>query len=236
MENPIFSVIIPVYNLEDHLAQCLRSLQHQTVSNFEVLIIDDCSTDQSCAVIESCINQDPRFSLKKRSTNHGVSAARNIGLDNARGTYICFVDGDDWLEPDFLSQFLAAFHQAEPTELAISGHYGYLSVPGRNRDYNQHALLSSINFGIVGGFVWNKCFLKRIIDDHHLRFNEKFTFLEDQLFSFEYAVHIKNAHYNHHKTYHYRWQSNTEWKRMGFEFFSARKRLNQKLKSEGIKY
>ena len=99
----LISVIVPVFNNEKWLSRCLDSILAQHYKNFEVLLIDDGSTDASGAVCDSYARNDSRIHVI-HTTNGGVSNARNIGLDRAKGDYISFVDSDDWVEPNFLEE------------------------------------------------------------------------------------------------------------------------------------
>ena len=99
----MISVIVPVYNVENYLRQCLESVINQTYSDLEVLIINDGSTDSSGAICDEY--KDRRFQVY-HTENHGLSAARNYALDRAHGDYIAFLDSDDWLEESALEQFL----------------------------------------------------------------------------------------------------------------------------------
>ena len=92
------SVIVPVYNAGSHLRHCLESIQRQTHAVLEIIVVDDGSTDDSSAIIESFTIHDPRF-IVVRQDNAGVSSARNAGLTLATGDYVSFIDADDWLEP-----------------------------------------------------------------------------------------------------------------------------------------
>ena len=98
---PLVSVIIPVYNAEKYISSTLESLRRQTFREFEVLIIDDGSTDNSTSICNQYVLEDNRFKLI-RKINGGVSSARNIGLNQARGKYIYFMDSDDWVENTLL--------------------------------------------------------------------------------------------------------------------------------------
>ncbi|MEP4039192.1 glycosyltransferase family 2 protein [Pseudophaeobacter sp.] len=104
---PLISVIVPVYDVGNHVADCLRSLQAQTLGDFEALVIDDGSTDDSAAIAQDVIGSDPRFQLIRQS-NMGLSGARNTGLDLAQGSFIAFLDSDDRLAPDYLSRLWQA--------------------------------------------------------------------------------------------------------------------------------
>ena len=98
-----FSIIIPVYNVEKYLEKCLKSILNQSYDNYEVIIIDDGSTDKSFKIIDKYCNKDKRFTCYKRE-NSGVSAARNYGLNKVTGDYIIFIDSDDYIEKDLLKK------------------------------------------------------------------------------------------------------------------------------------
>ena len=100
------SVILPVYNVSDYVDQCLNSLAHQTFDDFEALIVDDGSTDDSAEKCAAWCERDARFRLI-RKPNGGVSSARNVGIEEARGTYLAFVDPDDWLDERYLEKLHA---------------------------------------------------------------------------------------------------------------------------------
>ncbi len=102
----LISVIVPCYNIEKYLSFCLNSLAKQTYTNFEVLCVDDGSTDSTASVIRTFCDNDGRFKLLPKE-NGGVSSARNYGIDNAKGEYIAFIDGDDYISPDFLMKLHA---------------------------------------------------------------------------------------------------------------------------------
>lgn len=98
---PIISIVMPVYNVEKYIRQCLESIKHQTFSNFEVIIVDDGSPDNSDSIYKEYVNIDKRFKVIKKE-NGGVSKARNTGLEAASGDYVIFIDSDDWLPVDAL--------------------------------------------------------------------------------------------------------------------------------------
>ncbi|MCG0822949.1 glycosyltransferase [Lactiplantibacillus plantarum] len=232
MSAPLFSVVVPAYNQHKFIDSCLTSLQRQTLTDFEVFVVDDCSTDDTGEQIATLIKGDDRFHVITHAHNRGVSAARNSGMAAAKGKYLCFVDGDDWVEPDFLATFLAAYRSAPDTQLVVCGHYGYLAVPSPAKTYNQKDLIANINFGTVGGFSWNKAFIRSIITTHHLKFNEDIDFLEDQLFAFRYANYVQSSEYVPDRTYHYRWRFRSNLAHIGIPFFTARRKMMKILKQE----
>lgn len=100
---PLVSVVVPVFNVEDYVSDCLNSIHIQTYSNIEILIVDDCSTDNSLAIVEMHMRQDGRIRLVRHKQNLGLSEARNTALAVARGDYVMFVDSDDMVDPELVS-------------------------------------------------------------------------------------------------------------------------------------
>lgn len=104
MTQPKISVIIPVYNAEAHIVACLDSILAQTFSDIEVIAVDDCSTDASAEILAEYQNKDGRLRVLRTEANSGQGTARNIGIENAEGDYLSFVDADDLIAPDFLER------------------------------------------------------------------------------------------------------------------------------------
>ena len=111
----MISVIIPVYNLENYIEQCIKSVINQTYANLEIIIIDDGSTDNSGNICDLWQKQDNRISVIHKK-NSGLSDARNIGLDLAKGDYISFVDGDDWIHPQ-MYEILLRYYENENIDM-----------------------------------------------------------------------------------------------------------------------
>ena len=105
MEKIKISVIVPVFNAEKYLKMCLNSLVSQTLKNIEIICIDDGSTDNSLAILDKFKSKDDRIKIIKQK-NYGVSIARNNGISEAQGEYIGFVDADDWVDKDFLKNYI----------------------------------------------------------------------------------------------------------------------------------
>lgn len=114
----LISVIIPVYNTENYIGVCLESLVKQTYTNFEVLMIDDGSTDNSGRICQEYTESDSRFHYYRKE-NGGVSSARNLGIEYSRGDYLTFVDSDDWVEEDYLEVLYSAL-VSESASVSIS--------------------------------------------------------------------------------------------------------------------
>lgn len=118
---PKLTIIVPIYNVEKYLTKCLLSIQNQTFKDFECLMIDDCSPDDSWKICKQFEQTDARFKYIKRPQNGGLGAARNTGLDNASGKYISFIDSDDSIQPNFCEILLP---YAEKYGWVRSGRHG----------------------------------------------------------------------------------------------------------------
>ena len=101
MGNELISIVVPIYNVENYLRQCLDSIQNQTYQNFECLLINDGSPDNSADICREYVSKDARFRYFEKE-NGGVSSARNLGIECSGGAYITFIDADDWVDSDYL--------------------------------------------------------------------------------------------------------------------------------------
>ena len=117
MSSELISIIIPVYNVEAYLKECADSIMGQTYGNFEAIFVDDGSTDSSGDICDSLKELDARFRVIHQK-NKGLSGARNTGLAHTKGEYICFVDSDDFISPDYLAEMIDAI-KSENADLAI---------------------------------------------------------------------------------------------------------------------
>lgn len=127
--HPKLSVIVPVYNVEKHLPRCLDSLAAQTISDIEFILVDDCSSDGSCAIAEEYVARSNNWTLIKHEANKGLSAARNSGIACAHGEYIGFVDSDDWVEPTMFETLLRTAEHADCDIAQVQ--YELRSEPGK---------------------------------------------------------------------------------------------------------
>lgn len=112
-QSPFFTVVVPVYNGHAYLRECLDSVRHQTFSDFEVIMVDDGSVDDSPAICAEYAEADVRFKLVENRLNQGASAARNAGISRAEGTYLLFLDNDDWWGRDDALEHLHAVAEAQ---------------------------------------------------------------------------------------------------------------------------
>lgn len=121
MENPIISIIIPVYNVEKYLDRCVASVINQTYQNLEIILVDDGSPDCCPDICDNWARRDSRIKVIHKS-NGGPSSARNTGLDISNGSYICFIDSDDWIADEMIEVLLKSCQKYE-VKLAVCGRY-----------------------------------------------------------------------------------------------------------------
>lgn len=207
---PTISVIVPVYNAERWLRRCVDSILAQTFTDFELLLIDDGSTDGSPAICDAYAAADPRVRAFHKP-NGGVRSARNLGLDHARAPWITFVDSDDWIEPDTFSKVLSV-PDIESTDLIVFS----FKVEGNNaRDFSadlpagRHESESLrnllIDYGISAEFtgVCCKLFRSQTLHDNNIRFSTGIDTHEDTLFFLSYLAFVNAIDVIPEKLYHY---------------------------------
>ena len=197
MQNNIkFSIIVPVYNVECYLSKCLISLINQTYTNIEIICIDDGSTDNSIQVLEEYKLKDDRIKIIKQE-NCGVSVARNVGIENASGDYILFVDADDWLETDACEILEHTLKNTE-SELILFYHYrvmpncrikSSLKINDSHLYNNMHKLLDKEQEFVLSNALaplWNKLFKRDLIVANNIRFPIGLKWFEDGIFILKY--------------------------------------------------
>lgn len=197
MNTPKISLIVPVYNVEHDLSRCLDSIIHQTYSNFELLLIDDGSTDKSRAICTTYAKCDNRIRVFHKQ-NTGVSATRNIGLQNAKGEWICFVDSDDIIELNYLQTFIDLLEKYDAdcyiTSCKVSSKGNCRSIILEEKIFSQHDINKAIIYlrqNCLFGVPWNKLFKTNIIRNNYLLFNENFSSYEDEIFVLQYLTYSK---------------------------------------------
>lgn len=180
MKTPTISVIVPVYNVEKYLPRCIDSILNQTFSDFEILLIDDGSSDNSGNICNEYAKRDSRIKVFHKK-NGGVSSARNLGLDNAKGKWTIFVDSDDWIEPDFF--ILDKYENSD----IIQKSYKLITEDGsckhryvKDRTINNRNDLFNFFVQKRNNALWDKFISTDLIK--HKRFNENIKIGEDFLF------------------------------------------------------
>lgn len=188
MSNPKVTIIVPVYNAEKYVRETLDSLKSQCMTDFEVLMIDDGSRDSSPAIIDEYAQSDARFRAIHKE-NGGVSSARNLGLREARGEWIMFVDADDLLTENTLQALCAATDGETDYVLGSVTRFG--DVPEEVILQTEDAKTKQVLAQVLNPAPWGQLFRKSVIDDHQLTFREDLAYSEDSLFVYIYRHHIR---------------------------------------------
>ena len=204
----LISVIIPVYNIEKYLSRCITSVVNQTYKNLEIILVDDGSTDGSAKICDEWAQKDERIKVFHIG-NDGVSAARNLGIDNSNGDYICFVDSDDWLECDMIEFLLekAVKYDSDITRCSyfteLMNGAGSPLVPDEISEFptRNEIICELISKGVIAGAIWNKLYKRSAIGDTRFDINLKYG--EDLYFN--YRIYNKNlsASFFNEPKYHY---------------------------------
>lgn len=188
MNNPLISIIIPAYNVEQYLTACLSSIEQQTYQNYEVILIDDGSIDSTGTICDTVATKDDRFKVIHQK-NQGVSVARNKGIEKARGEYIAFIDSDDKITPEYLSSF------SLKNDIEIQGHVIYENNIQRSVIYSKRKVQKDVAkvfcLGPFNSAVWGKIFKTSIIKDNKIVFPVNLCFSEDTIFLLQYIKHCK---------------------------------------------
>lgn len=160
-EKDLFSIIVPVYNVEKYLDKCLASILEQTYNDFECIIIDDGSPDNSNIIIDKYVKLDQRFKVIHQK-NMGLSAARNAGLDIAEGDYIIFIDSDDYITYDYLEKFAAKIASTN-AEIVVCGLTEVFKDYEKSivfEDESTEVIKQNILADVWPSYAWNKCYKK----------------------------------------------------------------------------
>ncbi len=180
-EEPLVSVIIPIYNVENYIVRCLKSIQSQTYKNFECIIINDGSTDNSAEIAEKFIQPDKRFKVIHQ-INKGLGGARNSGLENALGEYVCFIDSDDWVVMDFLKILISSIVESNADIVGCNMILYFEDGHEKINSWNHSATGKDGIINIPEIFkalfeyhiTWNKIYKKKLFSE--IRFPEKLYF------------------------------------------------------------
>lgn len=209
-EKPKVSVILPVYNSEKYINQTLKSIYDQEYKSFEVLIMNDGSTDKSSNIIQKFVSTDCRFKLFNLK-NNGQGIARYIGINKARGKYIAFIDSDDFVKKTWLKVMVSDMetHNVDMVSVNYLEHY--------DKDDNDIAILGYSNEKMIGqkdiftewckdkklkGFLWNKLFKREILMKNNIRL--KFSFMEDSYVLANSIFNTQSIYFDNRCEYYYR--------------------------------
>lgn len=207
------SIIIPVYNAEKYLRKCIGSVIAQTCKDWEMILINDGSKDDSLAICQEYAEMDERIRVIDKE-NGGPSSARNKGLEEARGKYVYFMDADDWIEKNFLESFfnLNLNPNDDNYDIIFQGFVRESSGGREDKSFAMNAdtsimskeeIICRLYKEHVYGWSWCKLFRREIIDKYHLRFDESLRLWEDELFTTEFLQHADKIKTINSHLYHY---------------------------------
>ena len=196
IDSPLVSVIIPAYKVKKYIKQCIESVISQTYKNLEIIIIDDGSPDKSGEIADSFQKQDNRVNVVHKK-NEGVSTARNVGLDIARGEFVVFVDSDDCIAPDYVEYLLGLAKNTQADVAASINPFNEYNLEQIESDYfqtySQEQALEEMYLYRVGVAVWNKIYKRSFLNKNQVRFLPQLWFGEGMTFNiaaFQNANHV----------------------------------------------
>jgi len=194
----LISVVIPVYNLEDLIPNCIESILAQRFEDFEAIFIDDGSKDNSGVILDSYAEKHSNIKVI-HSTNGGVNAARNLGVENAIGDYICFVDGDDMI-PENALNVLFNFASANRLDIAIGAYYSVYGSKKIERKscaglFNETEYIERLLSGSIHSGPCSKLIKRELFDKDTFQLPRDFTFGEDMVMNIRVALKAKTIGY-----------------------------------------
>lgn len=201
MNSPAISIIIPVYNADKYLRRCIESVLSQSLTDFELILVNDGSIDTSPQICDEYASKDTRVQVIHKA-NGGVSSARNDGLDIAKGEYITFIDSDDWVENGYLFEL----YKQNEFDYVIGT---FMNEPNgkvqtmREEQFIGDTLKDYVTIPYLSnGYPWGKLFNAKIIHNNHIRFKQIKVY-EDLLFCLEYARNCSSIICISKANYHY---------------------------------
>ena len=220
MDNIKVSVIVPVYNSEQYLSECVNSIIRQTYSNFELILIDDGSTDSSPQICDKYVLQDNRIRVI-HNVNSGVANARNSGIKVATGDYIAFIDADDYWDNDFLFQMISSL---EKNDMAICNLKKFKDTKIAISDPEYKCNFSQWCWPLINGYsiaCWKCIFNRDIVLNNNILFTEGRKTGEDQEFTLKYMLHINSVGYVSEAVYYYRLNDTSVMHQQDYRHFDA---------------
>ena len=209
---PRLSIIIPFYNVEQFIAQCLDSVYNQDIpeEDYEVICVDDCSPDNSIAIVEHYAKKHANLVIVRNALNRKLGGARNAGMDVARGKYIWFIDSDDFIIPNILGEFLSI---SESDDLDVL-HFNYAEYPKdvvNIKLQSDTSVITGPSMFFSSGFLWGhdlvtawrKLYRRQFLLDNHIHFAEHIMYEDNDyaILVFAYAERVKHVIT---KAYYYR--------------------------------
>ncbi len=249
----MISIIVPIYNVEKYIRQCIDSICRQTYQDLEIILVDDGSTDACGHICEEYREKDSRVIVIHKD-NGGLVSARKAGIRAASGQYIAYVDGDDWIEPDMYRRMYQKMTE-QNVDVVMCGRYEdtgksckqvFQGIP--EGKYDQRALLEEVyprmiingdffTWGMFPG-VWDKLFRRECVERFQLAVDERIVMGEDAACTYPCLLNIKSAYVMHACLYHYRQTTSSMVKKVQDEDLEREqfRVLHQSVKTELAKY
>ena len=206
------SIIVPAYNAQKTIGRCIESILNQTYTDFELLVMDDGSKDETPEIIDRYAAKDARV-IAVHKPNSGVSDTRNQALDRASGRYIQFLDADDWISPDATRLFVRAMEDNPTCDMVIADFYRVVGEKmSQKGDIEEEKLLTREEYAdemmrnpadFYYGVLWNKFFRRSIIEEYKLRMDVQLDWAEDFIFNMEYVLHTDHIYSLKPPVYYY---------------------------------
>lgn len=206
VNKPMLSIIVPIYNVESYLIECVDSILKSTYMDYELLLIDDGSLDKSGDICDEFAQKDTRIKVFHKP-NGGVSSARNLGLDNANGEWVTFIDADDHISPTFIESLMLPTLEHKNLDFVQGGctNWSGGKPVGINQSYEDYIGCEPyIVFEKFRGLIFSKLFRLSTIRNLSLQFDEKMKIAEDMAFSLDYLLVVNEYVFISEVGYYYR--------------------------------
>ncbi|UOE95442.1 glycosyltransferase [Alkalihalobacillus sp. LMS39] len=213
---PIISIIVPIFNVEKYIANCLDSLLNQSLKNIEIILVNDGSSDESGVIAEKYARTDDRIVVIHQK-NKGISSARNSGLEIATGQYIGFVDPDDWIEESMYEKlydvarktdssivFCGFYEFYEDTSRKVEILYPFLSNVNEGKSEVEREILLPVIIGKVHAFTWNKIYKREELIAREIYSPEDLPLMQDIIYNMNVLANVSNVAYINEPLYYFR--------------------------------
>lgn len=205
----MISIVLPVYNAEEYVRKCITAIQAQTYENWELVIIDNASTDTSLEICKEAAREDSRIQVFHQYKNKGVSGARNLGLERSSGEFITFIDADDWVKPDYLEVLLRT-QKKYHADMVVCGYEKVQNREGVQMDTEKYEITGKVyskieyfrDYLLEGNtHCWGALFCTKKIES--IRFPHKITIGEDLLYLIHAAQNMDTIAVSKYQGYEY---------------------------------
>jgi len=218
--NDLISIVVPVYNVEKYIDKCITSIINQTYKNIEIILVDDGSPDSSGIICDNFKKNDKRIKVIHKK-NGGVSSARNSGLEISNGKYVTFIDGDDFVDNNYIKSFTSILNIYPNTNIIFYENFHNVYSDKKDNDHSKvifaETAIESIYNGKMNVAVWNKMYSAKFLKENNIHFNQDIWYGEGMLFNIECLQYTDSVVLINKKTYHQRYNSESAMRNFNFE-------------------